>query len=55
MKNATKILIKRGERRRRLPPTSLPVDEEEREAGEVAGREREKERERKDWSAKMEK
>ena len=46
MKNATKILIKRGERRRRLPPASLPVDEGEREAGEVVGREREKERER---------
>ena len=46
MKNATKILIKRGERRRRLPPASLPVDEGEREVGEVVGREREKERER---------
>ena len=46
MKNATKILIKRGERKRRLPPPSPPVGEEEREAGEVAGREREKERQR---------
>ena len=41
LRNATKICIKRGERKRRLPPASLPVGEEEREAGEVAGRERE--------------
>ena len=46
LENATKIIIKRGERKRKLPPASPPVGEEEREAGEVAEREREKERER---------
>ena len=48
-----KYASKRGERKWRLPPASLPVDEEEREAGEVAGWERElreRERERETWS-----
>ena len=40
------MLIKRGERKHHSPPASPPVGEEEREVGEVAGREREKKRER---------
>ena len=47
------MLIKRGERRRRLPPATVLTGGEEREMEEVAGREGEKERERD--SARMEK
>ena len=39
-------MTKTRRERERLPPEVSPVDREERETGEVAGREREKERER---------
>ena len=44
--NATKIALKRGERKRGLPPVSAPVVVEEGEMGEGENRVREKRRER---------